>query len=204
MRWIVTNKWVAVLLSVIFVAASSGCQYARSHQGETVGAGVGAAAGTAAGLLLGGSTRTIIAGGLLGAIAGGVIGHYVHKQNRSASETAQEYNYQASQGTVVSIEKDSAVPDVVKPGETVNLETTYALLIPKSDQEVTVTEEREIKHNGQLVGNPKVSVNRLGGTYSPTLPLHLPSNAAKGEYQVITKVMTSSASDLRTTSFRVD
>jgi hypothetical protein len=192
MRWIVTNKWVAVLLSVIFVAASSGCQYARSHQGETVGAGVGAAAGTAAGLLLGGSTRTIIAG------------HYVHKQNRSASETAQEYNYQASQGTVVSIEKDSALPDVVKPGETVNLETTYALLIPKSDQEVTVTEEREIKHNGQLVGNPKVSVNRLGGTYSTTLPLHLPSNAAKGEYQVITKVMTSSASDLRTTSFRVD
>jgi hypothetical protein len=70
MRWIVTNKWVAVLLSVIFVAVSSGCQYARSHQGETVGAGVGAAAGTAAGLLLGGSTRTIIAGGLLGAIAG--------------------------------------------------------------------------------------------------------------------------------------
>ena len=37
MRWIVTNKWVAVLLSVIFVAVSSGCQYARSHQGETVG-----------------------------------------------------------------------------------------------------------------------------------------------------------------------
>lgn len=73
---------------------------------------------------------------------------------------------------MVSIEKDSAVPDVVKPGETVNLETTYALLIPKSDQEVTVTEEREIKHNGQLVGNPKVSVNRLGGTYSTTLPLH--------------------------------
>jgi len=203
MRWIVRNKWMAVLLTVVFVSVLSGCEYARSHQGETVGAGVGAAAGTAAGLLFGGSTRTIIAGGLLGAIAGGVIGHYVHKQDRSASETAQQYNYQPSQGTVISIERDSAVPEAVKPGEAVDLETTYALLVPKPDQEVTVTEEREIKHDGQLVGNPKVSVNRVSGTYSASLPLHLPSDAAKGEYQVITKVMTDGASDLRTTSFRV-
>jgi outer membrane lipoprotein SlyB len=202
MRWIVGNKWMAAMLIVVFVSALSGCEYAQKHQSETVGAGIGAAAGTAAGLIFGG-TKAAIAGGLLGAIAGGVIGHYMHKQDQSASETAKEYNYQPSQGTVISIEKDSAVPDAVKPGEAVNLETTYALLVPKPDQEVTVTEEREIKHDGQLVGNPKVTVNRVGGTYSTSLPLHLPSNAAKGEYQVTTKVMTAAASDLRTSSFRV-
>jgi hypothetical protein len=41
------------------------------------------------------------------------------------------------------------------------------------------------------VGNPKVTVNRVGGTYSTTLPLHLPESAAKGEYQVITKIATA-------------
>jgi hypothetical protein len=204
MHRIFKNKWMAVILIVGFISAFVGCEYTRTHQSETVGAGVGAAAGTAAGLLLGGSTRTVIAGGLLGAIAGGVIGHYMHQQDKSAPDTARQYNYQPSQGTMISIEKDSAVPDVVAPGGTVNLETTYALLEPNSNQEVTVTEERQIKHNGQLVGNPKVTVNRVAGTYSTTLPLHLPSSAAQGEYLVITTIMTANASDLRTTSFQVD
>lgn len=204
MHRILKNKWMAVILIVGFISASAGCTYLQKHQGETVGAGVGAAAGTAAGLLLGGSTRAVIAGGVLGAIAGGVIGHYMNKQDKSASDTAQQYNYQPSQGTMISIEKDSAAPDIVAPGGTVNLETTYALLDPTPDQEVTVTEEREIRHAGELVGNPKVTVNRVGGTYSTTLPLYLPESSAKGEYQVITKVMTDGASDLRTTTFQVE
>lgn len=204
MHRILKNKWMTVIFIVGSISAFTGCEYARTHQGEAVGAGVGAAAGTAGGLLLGGGAKSAIAGGLLGAIAGGVIGHYMHQQDKSAPDTARQYNYQPSQGTMISIEKESAVPDVIAPGGTVNLNTTYALLEPNSNQEVTVTEARQIKHNGQLVGNPKVTVNRVAGTYTTTLPLHLPSSAAPGEYQVITTIMTANASDVRTTSFRVD
>ena len=203
MKWFRGKKGISVILIVACVSVLSGCQYAQQHQSESVGAGVGAAGGAAVGLLAGGG-RGALAGGLLGAIAGGVVGHYLHNQDRTQQETAKEYNYQPSQGTMISIKSDSVVPDSVKPGGTVNLDTTYALLTPTPNQEVTVTEARVIKHNGQLVGNPQVTINRVGGTYSTTLPLQLPSNAAKGVYNVTTTVKTANASDSRETSFRVD
>jgi hypothetical protein len=204
MRRMARKKWMSIILIAGFVSALAGCEYAQQHQGETVGAGVGAAGGTALGLLLGGSARAAIAGGLLGAIAGGVVGHYAQTQDKTQQQTAQTYNYEPSQGTRISIERDSAVPGVVRPGESVSLSTTYALLTPTPNQEVSVTEERKITHNGDLVGNPTVTLTRAGGTYSTSLPLQLPSTAKKGVYKVITKIMTVNASDARETSFRVD
>jgi hypothetical protein len=203
MRRLAKKKWISILLIAGFVSLLAGCQYAQEHPAEAVGAGVGAAGGTALGLLLGGG-RGAIAGGLLGAIAGGVVGHYVHKQDKTRQQTAESYNYQPSQGTLVSIERDSVVPGVVRPGETVDLETTYALLTPTPDQEVSVTEERKIMHNGQLVGNPSTTITRAGGTYTTRLPLQLPSTAERGEYRVVTKIVTANASDTRETTFRVD
>jgi hypothetical protein len=197
------KKWISIILIAGFVLALGGCEYAQQHQSETLGAGVGAAGGTALGLLLGG-TRGAIAGGLLGAIAGGVVGHYAQTQDRTRQQTAQSYNYQPSQGAMVSIERNSAVPTAVRPGGTVELKTTYALLTPTPDQQVNVTEERKITHNGELVGNPTVTIIRAGGTYSTSLPLRLPSTAGKGTYKVVTRVVTASASDSRETSFRVD
>lgn len=204
MHKIARNKWMSILLIIGFVSALAGCQYAQTHQSESVGAGVGAAGGTALGLLFGGGARAAIAGGLLGAIAGGVVGHYMHKQDKTEQQTAQNYNYQPSQGTMVRIESDSAVPDAVNPGGTVNLDATYALLTPESNQEVQVKEERKITHKGRIVGNPTVTVRRVGGTYTTSLPLQLPSNAESGVYEVTTTVMAANASDVRQTSFRVE
>ncbi|MEJ2724466.1 MAG: hypothetical protein P8175_07440 [Deltaproteobacteria bacterium] len=201
---IARKKWISIILVGVFALALTGCQYAQTHQGEAVGAGVGAAGGTALGLILGGGAEAAIAGGLLGAIAGGVVGHYVEKQDKTQQQTAQAYNYQSSQGTLLRIERDSAVPSAVRPGETVDLGSTYALLTPTPDERVKVTEERKITHNGSLVGNPSVTVARVGGTYSTTLPLQLPSNAERGVYRVITRVSAANASDASEASFRVE
>lgn len=59
----------------------------------------------------------------------------------------------------------------------------YAYDVPRSraetapEGEISVTEIREITHNGELVGKPEVPVERSGGTYASTVPLHLPPNA---------------------------
>ncbi len=59
------------------------------------------------------------------------------------------------------------------------LGATYALLSPSPDSDIPTTEIREIRHEGELVGKPEVTVTRKGGTYVTKVPLLLPSNAKK-------------------------
>jgi hypothetical protein len=145
----------------------------------------------------------VVLGGLLGAIAGGAVGHYAYDRTRTREETAQKYAYNESKGTVVRIEDASVAPATVKPGGTVDLKMTYALLNPSAGKEFGVTETREIKYNGQLVGNPQVKVSRVDGTYSSSESLMLPASAKKGVYSVISTVQAGNAQDSRETSFRV-
>lgn len=196
------TKFFSVALAIAFLFAVSGCQYAQTHEREATGAGVGAAGGAAVGLLAGG-TKGAIAGGLLGALAGGAIAHYTGERNKNETQTAREYNYQASQGTQLRIERAYVSPETINPGGTVHLNTTYALLVPSSGETASVTEKWEIRHNGELVGNPRVTVNRTGGTYTADLPLQLPQNAARGDYTVTGIVQTAGASDSATTGFTV-
>jgi len=133
----------------------------NEHKGAATGAGVGAATGAAAGAVLGkkgSKTEAAIIGGLVGALVGGVIGHYAYDKKRTRQETAQKYDYQSSEGTRVRIEDVSAVPATVKPGDKVELGATYALLSPSADADIKITEIREIRHEGELVGRPEVTV----------------------------------------------
>jgi outer membrane lipoprotein SlyB len=196
------RKAFAIILIIAFVSALSACQYAREHEREARGAGIGAAAGAAGGLLLGGGTRGAIAGGLLGALAGGAIAHYTGERDRDAQATAQQYNYQPAQGNVVRIERQAASPQTVSPGETVNLQTTYALMTP-GDEAQTVVERWEIRHNGEVVGDPQVTAERTDGTYTANLPLELPPTAAPGNYEVTSIVQVADVSETASTSFQV-
>jgi hypothetical protein len=105
-------------------------------------------------------------------------------------------------GTVLRIEGVTAMPSVVKPGEKVDLNATYAVLAP-TDTDLNITETREIRMGGELVGKPEVNVTRRGGTYSSTVPLFLPSDAKPGTYTVVTTIQTEKAKDSRETSFTV-
>jgi hypothetical protein len=172
---------------------------------EHKGAAVGAAAGAAAGAIIGGSsTKGAVIGGLLGALIGGAIGHYAYDQRKSREETVKEHNYQSTQGTLITIEKVDATPKKARSGETVDLQVTYAVLTPSAGDRVTITEIREITHNGKLVGRPEVMVDRSGGTFLTSVPLRLPAEAEKGTYQVKAMIQSERAKDSRESSFLVE
>lgn len=196
---------IVTILSFIFVIF--GCATVpEEHKGAATGAAVGGATGALAGALLadrGAKTETAILGGLAGALVGGLIGHYAYDAKKSREETAQKYSYQSSMGTMVRIEDVSATPSTIKPGGKVDLQVTYAVLGASTDSEINITEIREIRQAGELVGKPEINVIRGGGTYSSTVPVFLPSNAKKGTYSVVTTVQSQTAKDSREMFFYV-
>ncbi len=200
-------RFISVLVIISFITGLGGCAtIPEERKGAATGAGIGAATGAAAGAILGekgAKTEMALLGGLLGALVGGVIGHYTYDVKRSQQDTAQRYDYQPSMGQMVRIEDTAAVPGSVKPGEKVDLKTTYALLGTSAGETLNITETREIRLNGELVGKPEVNVTRNGGTFTSTIPLLLPADAKKGTYRVTTTIQSASAKDSRETSFVV-
>ncbi len=204
------NVAVVGLGATTGMAATSASDVAKSAEnavkenpGAAVGGGAGAATGAAAGAVIGKSAGAAVVGGLLGALAGGAIGHYAYDKRKDRQQTAQDLNFQPSKGgNMIKVENASASPQTVKPGSEVNLITTYGLLT-RSQSETPVTETWEITHDGKVVGNPQVHVNRPDGTYQARIPLRLPENATPGVYNVRSTVKTASGSDTKTTQFRV-
>lgn len=200
------KKIISLVTIAIFGLVIMGCGTVQEHKGAATGAGVGAATGAAAGAVLGkkgSKVETAIIGGLVGALVGGAIGHYAYDKKKTQQETAQKYDYKSAEGTMVRIEDVSAVPATVKPGDKVELGATYALLSPSADADIKITEIREIRHDGELVGRPEVIVTHKGGTYSSTVPLFLPQNAKTGTYRVLTTIQAPNAQDSRETTFIV-
>jgi len=64
--------------------------------------------------------------------------------------------------------------------------TTYTVLTPRAEDRVTVRETREVRRNGVLLANPTNEIARANGTFSSTLPITLPSDGARGTYEVTT------------------
>lgn len=195
------------LLMALVIGLLSGCAtIPQEHQGATTGAGIGAATGALAGAVLAGDgsrTQGALIGGLVGALVGGGIGNYTVDQKRDAADTSSRYSYDSSAGILVRIESTSISPDRVYPGDRVDLKTTYAVLAPQSNIQIAITEIREIRFNGELVGKPEVSTTHIPGTYDSNVPLFLANDAKYGTYQVITTIRTQNSSDARETSFTV-
>ena len=192
-------------------------QTIRDHPQTAAGAGVGAAGGAVVGGLAGGTKGAVI-GGLLGALAGGAIGNYVERREATLPQTGS--TPPSAAGTTVSVpgpsvprattngaavvrvERVQAEPSLLRPGDTVSLNTTYSILSP-SEQLVAVRETREVRLNGELVANPAIEVARQTGTYSSALPITLPANARAGRYEVTTTVASGDRQSTSTTNFSV-
>jgi surface antigen len=202
------HKLVSVVLVLTLVSALSGCQSTQGvpeeHRGAATGAGVGAATGAVAATVLGKDADGVVIGSLLGALIGGAIGHYFYDRQRTREETAKTYDYEASRGTILTIEEASALPQKVRPGDIVELKMTYAVLNPAPETRTTITEIREIRQSNELVGQPEVRVDRSDGTYTSTLPLRLPASAKKGTYVVRTVVQSANAKDTKEIRFSVE
>ncbi|OIP32660.1 MAG: hypothetical protein AUK27_12610 [Deltaproteobacteria bacterium CG2_30_66_27] len=204
MRKIVSLAAVAAL----FVSILSGCAAQnggmREHRGAAVGAGTGAVGGAVVGGLLGGK-RGAVVGGLLGALAGGLVGNYHDEREKDLAETRRDHaEYDAARGTRLKIERVRTTPAAVAPGDTVEIQLTYAVLTPREDVMVPVRENREILFSGSKVGEASVDIEREGGTWRSVVPITLPGNARPGTYRVVASVEArSGGKDIEEITFRV-
>jgi len=197
-------KIIAVVLCLTLISLPLGCaNVMEEHKGAAVGAGAGGAVGGVMGAIIGHGTGAVVVGALAGALLGGAIGHFGYDQERTREQTAKDYNYKTSQGTVLRIENVKVTPASVSPGETVDLKMTYAVLHDSPDTKLTVTEIREITYKGELVGRPEVKVEQTDGTYTTSVPLRLPSSAGKGTYKVKAMVESQYSKDAREITFTV-
>jgi len=195
-------------VTALFLSILSGCatqnEGVREHQGAVIGAGTGAVGGAVVGGLLGGR-RGAVAGGLLGALAGGLVGNYHDQREKSLADTRRAYaDYTPAKGTRLKIERVRTTPTSAAPGDTVEIELTYAVLTPREDVMVPVRESREILFEGSKVGEASVDIEREGGTWRSVVPITLPGNARPGNYRVVTSVESrGGGKDIVEITFRV-
>jgi len=196
------------VIAALFMSILSGCAAQnggmREHQGAAIGAGTGAVGGAVVGGLLGGR-RGAVAGGLLGALAGGLVGNYHDQREKDLAETRRDYTeYDAAKGTRLKIERVRTNPAAAVPGDTVEIQLTYAVLTPREDVMVPVRERREILFNGIKVGEASVDIEREGGTWRSVVPITLPGNARPGNYRVVASVESrGGGKDIEEITFRV-
>jgi len=204
MRKTVCLALIAALLAPVLPGCATTDQGLRDHRGAVTGAGAGAVGGAIIGGLVGGK-RGAVVGGLLGALTGGAVGSYQDRKEKGLAETRQTYSdYSEAKGTRVKIEQVLAVPSVAGPGETVEIQATYAVLTPREDAMVPIRETREILFGGSRVGQASVDIEREGGTWRSTVPVTLPRDARPGKYRVVVSVDVRNGSrDVEEIAFRV-
>ena len=196
------------VIAALFMSILSGCAAqnggVREHQGAAVGAGTGAVGGAVVGGLLGGR-RGAVAGGLMGALVGGLVGNYHDEREKNLAETRRGYTeYNASAGTRLKIEQVRTNPPTAAPGDTVEIQLTYAVLTPREDVMVPVRESREILFEGSKVGEASVDIEREGGTWRSVVSITLPGNARPGNYRVVASVESrGGGKDIEEITFRV-
>jgi hypothetical protein len=203
------SRLVGATCVLALAAGLAGCQTVgttatdavREHPGTAIGAGTGAVGGAVVGGLVGG-TKGAVVGGLLGGLAGGVIGNYVERRDDAPVPVTGGVSSPAERGAAVRMDRVQASPVVVPAGGTVDLGATYTVL-GATDQALTVSEMREVRHEGQLVANATANVARTNGTYTTSLPITLPLTASPGRYEVTTTVALADRRVSQTSAFQV-
>lgn len=135
---------------------------------------------------------------------GAAFGSYDAARIAPWAETARRYGHGPGKGLLLKIESASVDPAEVTAEGTVALKMTYSVMPPGTDPSVLVTEKRLIvRSDGALVANPRVRVDRTGGTYSSIVRVALPMNVRKGLYSVTCTLETAGASDRMEAAFTV-
>jgi hypothetical protein len=173
-----TTASLLVMSLIVTAGCSSVTEQVRENPETTIGAGAGAVGGALIGGLVTDSPAGPVVGGLLGGLAGGAAGHYLGRRDRTRRQAADALGYAPEQGKVVDLERVDSVPDVVNPGDRVNLAATYTVLTPDGGT-VPVRELRFVRHDGELVADPSAEFRRANGTYTSALPITLPADARR-------------------------
>jgi hypothetical protein len=203
------RKFIAVVLCAALLAFPYGCATMDNTQkGTLIGAGAGAGLGSLIGGLTGHDARSALIGGAIGlgvgALAGAIIGSYMDRQVKNSTQTAQSYNYQPKEGTMVQVEDVSVEPDIITPGEPSQLVMTYALLNPDTKKAIPVSERRQIA-GGQGMHKeigPKVT-DRTPGTYNSQQQVTFPKDLPEGRYALKGVVEAGGKTNSKETVFQV-
>ena len=206
-----SRKILVLTIVSIFMVSLAGCQTESGYYdpGRSAGAGAlgGAGTGAALGAIIGAATGSPATGAWIGAASGAVVGGvggYLYAEHRNSQISSQRAAaYSPSQGNIVSVDAADASPAVARPGQQVNLGMTYTILTP-SNLPVSVTLVREVRYNGQLLGQPyQTTVSNANGTFNDSVAYSLPSNASYGNYTVTSRVDSSYGSGQREAYFTV-
>ncbi|MCL2103070.1 MAG: hypothetical protein FWH25_03435 [Syntrophorhabdaceae bacterium] len=164
----------------------------------------------AAFLVLGGlsgcaTTDGTLSGDLLGPLEGGFLGDYSYRKEKGLEETRQIHSEPpATTDANVRIEAIRAVPDILDPGDTIDIRIKYAVLTPQEDMTVIVNETREILFEENRVGEASANIEREGGTWRSSVPITLPQNASPGIYRIVVSIRTPNGEkDVEEVTFRV-
>jgi hypothetical protein len=203
------RKFIVIVLCAALLAFPYGCATMDNTQsGTLIGAGAGAALGSLIGGLTGHDARSALIGGAIGlgvgALAGAIIGNYMDREVKNASQTAQAYNYQPREGTVVQVEDVRVEPEIIIPGEPTRLVMTYALLDPDSKKAIPVSESRQIASGQRMLREigPKVT-DRAPGTYSSKQEVTFPKDLPEGIYAMKGVVEAGGKTNSKETKFQV-
>jgi hypothetical protein len=122
----------------------------------------------------------------------------------SGRQTAGAFGYDPSDGIRIIIEKVFVLPQIVSPGDYLDMNIRYALLSPVHDNWTEIKETREMYFDGDLVGKPEAHVALVDGAYTTTVRLRLPGNTPPGEYRLVATVQTNYAIDTKDLLFYVE
>lgn len=105
----------------------------------------------------------------------------------------------------IHLKTSIASPEVVNPGDTVNIRSGYSLNVPGVGRTVDVRESYALKKNGDVLitSEPVIRLHSTG-EYSIDAAIPIPPNAAPGTYVVETKVKADTAFDKREVTFVVE
>jgi hypothetical protein len=202
---------LVLLMSIAFMSCATPSGTYDPARSTATGALGGAAAGAALGSIIGAATGSPATGAWVGAASGAVVGgiggalyaRHMNQQMRSRAVAAQQYGYTPAQGAVVDINEVQARPTSVRPGQSVDIYTTYTILTP-DDTPAQVNLYREVRRNGQVVGQPySVQAVNQNGTYQDRVAFTVPRNAPPGSYLVTNRITSPYGSAERSGYFTV-
>lgn len=193
--------------AVVCAGLVSGCTMTQENQ-QAMGAGFGAvAAGLTTGLLTGNVGYGIAAAAGGAALGWGAVklAQYNSSQVRSASEDQSMYGFTPSANTVlVKLNKGTAAPNTVAPGQQVQIASDYSLSVPASQNMAAVEETWVLKKDNQIIFEaPPQRVQRVAGGYAVNATIPIPKNATAGTYVVETRVQAGTSNDFNQAVFVV-
>lgn len=194
--------------TAVCISLLSGCATMTPEQQQAMGAAFGAVAGGLATGLATGNAGYGVAGALGGAaLAWGAVKlvQYNSQQVRTPEQDRRVFGFRPSANSVaVKLNKGSASPNTVFPGQQVTVVSDYSLALPASQSNVPVEESYALKKDGKLLfQSPPQTAQRTAGGYAVNVAIPIPSDAKPGTYVVESKVQAGSSYDVNQAVFIV-